>query len=471
MDGLSAIDLQRCERARLARDARFDGLFYIAVRTTGIYCRPVCPAPAAKAANITYFAHAAAAAAAGYRPCLRCRPELAPEDRAGRARDALADRVLARIHEGALDERVAPDLAAEFATGERQLRRAFLARYGVTPKAAAATRRIHTAKQLLTETRLPVIEIAFASGFASLRRFNQAFVAATGMNPTRLRREGDAVTASGSTQHLRLGYRPPYDWHAVLQFLAKRALPGIEAVVADGYERLLPEIADGARLRVTHRPAVHALDLELQSVPTRAIPQLTQRLRRMFDLEADPGAIAGVLAADPRLARSIKTRPGLRVPVGFDPFETAIRAVLGQRISVAATRTLLARLIGDDGRFPTPEQLAERDPTLIGGTRARAQTVLALSRAVADGRVHFRAGQSLDDVVATLVELPGIGPWTAHYIAMRALGHPDAFPFGDLIVRRAIGDPTPRVEREIAEAWRPWRAYAVLHLWTQTSET
>jgi len=470
MDGLSPTDIDRFDRARQARDARFDGLFYIAVRTTRIYCRPICPAPAAKPENIRYYATAAAAAAAGFRPCLRCRPELSPDDRDGRARDQLADRVLARIHEGALDEQDATALADEFSVGERQLRRVFLARYGVTPQAAAGTHRLHIAKQLLTETRLPVIDIAFASGYASLRRFNQAFLAATGMSPTRLRKAGDDDAPAGEAQTLRLAYRPPYDWPRVLAFLRARALPGIERVDANTYERTLPEHGPNALLRVSQDTSRDALNLHLEAIPTKAIPALAQRVRRMFDLDADPQAIASVLSLDARLRHGLATRPGLRVPVGFDAWETAVRAVVGQRISVIATRTLLTRLIGEDGGFPTAAQLLGREFDGIGLTRARVQTIRALASAVVDGRIHFRAGQSLDAFVDALVALPGIGPWTAHYIAMRALGHPDAFPFGDLIVRRALGHPTPRAEREMAEAWRPWRSYVALHLWTEASE-
>lgn len=470
MDQRAPLDAACCERARRARDARFDGLFYTAVTTTGIYCRPVCPAPAPKASNVVYFDTAAAAAAAGFRPCLRCRPELSPDDRDGRARDHFADRVLARIHEGALDAQDATGLAAEFDVAERQLRRLFLARYGITPQAAAATHRVHIAKQLLTETRLPVIDIAFAAGYASLRRFNQAFAAATGMSPTRLRRNDASERTASDIQMLRLAYRPPYDWPRLLAFLRARTLPGIECVDADAYERALPEHGPSARLHVSQDTARDALNLQFHSVPTKAIPALVQRVRRMFDLDADPQAIASVLSTDARLKRSVATRPGLRVPVGFDAWETAVRAIVGQRISVAATRTLLTRLIGDDGRFPSATELLDRPLDGIGLTRTRAQTIRALAAAVVAGRVHFRAGQSLDAFVDALVALPGIGPWTAHYIAMRALGHPDAFPFGDLIVRRALGNPTPRIEREMAEAWRPWRSYVVLHLWTETSE-
>lgn len=469
---VSRYEHARCERARLARDPRFDGLFYIAVKTTGIYCRPVCPAPTAKSSNVLYFEHAAAAASAGFRPCLRCRPELSPDDQAGRARDELADRVLARVHDGALDTVNATALAAEFAINERQLRRMFVARYGVTPQAAAATHRVHVAKQLLTETRLPVTEIAYAAGYASLRRFNQAFVSATRLNPTQLRKQGTIETTSDDVQRLRLAYRPPYSWPDVLAFLARRALAPIEQITDTTYTRTLPEISPDASISVQHRPDDHALELSLRHVPTRLMPQIAQRVRRMFDLDADPAAIDGVLAGDVRIAASTRARPGLRVPVGFDPFETAIRAVLGQRISVAATRTLLSRMIGAEQgapRFPDAATLASRDPANFGVPSARAAAVLALSRAVADGHVHFRAGQSLDAFVATLVELPGIGPWTAHYIAMRALGHPDAFPVGDLTVRRALGNPRTRDELAIAEHWRPWRAYAVLHLWTMTS--
>lgn len=461
----------RFERARLARDARFDGLFYTAVKTTGIYCRPVCPAPAPKPGNVVYFETAGAAAAAGFRPCLRCRPELSPDDRSGRAEDQLPDRVLARIHEGALDGQSATALAAEFDTGERQLRRSFLTRYGITPQAAAATHRIHVAKQLLTETRMAVTDVAYAAGFASLRRFHQAFAAATGMNPTQLRRN-DAATARPTDVHrLRLAYRPPYDWPRALAFLRQRALPGIEHVGEHDYRRELPELADGARLRVTHDPAHHALVLELFALPTQSIPKVAQRVRRMFDLDADPQAVAATLSCDSLLAPLLRARPGLRVPTAFDPWETAVRAVVGQRISVAATRTLLTRMIASDGRFPAPAAIGQHDLAGIGLTRSRAATIQALARAVLSGRVHFRAGQSLDAFVEGLVQIPGIGPWTAHYVAMRALGHPDAYPLGDLIVKRALGNPTPSQERARAEAWRPWRSYVVLHLWTAASES
>ena len=461
----------RFERARLARDARFDGLFYTAVKSTGIYCRPVCPAPAPKPGNVVYFETAGAAAAAGFRPCLRCRPELSPDDRSGRARDQLPDLVLARIHEGALDDQTASALAAEFGAGERQLRRSFLTRYGITPQAAAATHRIHVAKQLLTETRMAVTDVAYAAGFASLRRFHQAFAAATGMNPTQLRRN-DAATARPTDVHrLRLAYRPPYDWPRALAFLRQRALPGIEHVGEHDYRRELPELADGARLRVTHDPAHHALALELFALPTQSIPKVAQRVRRMFDLDADPQAVAATLSCDSLLAPLLRARPGLRVPTAFDPWETAVRAVVGQRISVAATRTLLTRMIASDGRFPAPAAIGQHDLAGIGLTRSRAATIQALARAVLSGRVHFRAGQSLDAFVEGLVQIPGIGPWTAHYIAMRALGHPDAYPLGDLIVKRALGNPTPSQERARAEAWRPWRSYVVLHLWTAASES
>ncbi|MBK6727454.1 MAG: DNA-3-methyladenine glycosylase 2 family protein [Xanthomonadales bacterium] len=471
MPASNKAEFQRYERARLARDARFDGLFYTAVKTTGIYCRPVCPAPAPKPGNVVYFGTAAAAAAAGFRPCLRCRPELSPEDRGGRARDQLPDRVLARIHEGALDGQPATALAAEFDTSERQLRRGFLARYGITPQAAAATHRIHVAKQLLTETRMAVTDVAYAAGFASLRRFHQAFAVATGMKPTQLRRNDAAASSPTDVHRLRLAYRPPYDWQRILAFLRQRALPGIEQVDEHDYQRALAEFADGARLRVTHDPTHDALVLELFALPTQSIPKVAQRMRRMFDLDADPQAVATTLSSDPLLAPLLRARPGLRVPTAFDPWETAVRAVVGQRISVAATRTMLTRMIASDVRFPAPAALSQRDLTGIGLTRSRAATIQSLARAVASGRVHFRAGQSLDAFVEGLVQIPGIGMWTAHYIAMRALGHPDAYPLGDLIVKRALGNPTPSQERTRAEAWRPWRSYVVLHLWTAASES
>lgn len=467
-----------CDRAREARDARFDGLFFTAVTSTGIYCRPVCPAPAPKHRNIRYFATAAAAAAAGFRPCLRCRPELAPGAMAHRLGEALLDRALAMIADGALQDGSVDDLATRLGVSARQLRRLFVERMGVAPLALHTTRRLLLAKQLLTETNLPATQIALASGFRSVRRFNAAFQEGCGLAPTQIRRTRSQATADGLT--LRLCYRPPFDFAAMLGFLAKRAMPGLERIDAHSYQRLAGTPEAPLRLRVTADPRQPELHLRIEGADPRAIPDLVRRVRRLFDLDADLAPVHRAFAETPLLARGIAERPGLRVPGGWDGFEIAVRAVLGQQVSVAGATTLAGRLLrafgmpcegqddGFDRLFPAPAALRDAPLESIGLPRARAATLRALAAAVADGVVDFSAGQRLDEFVAHLCALPGIGPWTAHYVAMRALGHPDAFPAGDLILRQVLGAGTAISERECearSQAWRPWRAYAVLHLW------
>lgn len=477
-----------CEQARRSRDPRFDGLFFTGVHSTGIYCRPVCPAPLA--GRVTYYASAAAAEAAGYRPCLRCRPELAPSDGSWRRGDAAIARALTLIDRGALAEAPLAALADRVGVGERQLRRLFVERLGAAPVAVHGTRRLLFAKQLLTETALPVTEVAMAAGFNSLRRFNAAFREAYRMAPRDLRREGGgAARAGGDTLVLRLGYRPPHDVDALLGFLRARALPGVEYVDDVAYARVV-EGAPGAPpgwLRVSRWPGgEHALRLELHASLATRLLDVVQRLRRMFDLDADPAVIADALRADPRLRPLLARRPGLRLPGGWDGFETAMRAVLGQQVSVAAARTLATRLVdalgerAPDGlphglarRFPTPEAVAAADLADLGLTRARAAALRSVARAVAEGRVGFSAERGLDDFIARWTALPGIGDWTAHSLALRVLGHPDAFPAGDLVLRDALADggprPTPAAVAARAAAWRPWRAYAAVHLWTDAA--
>lgn len=472
---------QVCEQARLSRDPRFDGLFFTAVTSTGIYCRPVCPAPTPKRENVTYYASAAAAEAAGFRPCLRCRPELAPGEGAWRRGDAAVARALKLIDEGALAEQPLAALAERVNLGERQLRRLFVERLGAAPIGVLGTRRLLFAKQLLTETTLPITEVALAAGFGSLRRFNTTFREAYRMAPRDLRRR--PVAKTDETLTLRLGYRPPYDFTAMLDFLRGRALPGVERVDATGYARVVGPADAPGWLRITEWPnGEHALKLELHGVQPAKLLETVNRLRRMFDLDADPQAIADALAISPRLRPLLRKRPGLRLPSGWDGFEIAVRAILGQQVSVAAARTLATRLAHRYGQglaapfapgleylFPTPDALADTDLTSIGLTRARAATVRTVAQALLDGRVDFRAERTLDDFTSRWVALPGIGPWTAHYIAMRALGHPDAFPAEDLVLRRvASDDATPLTAKALgarADAWRPWRAYAVIHLW------
>ena len=475
-----------CEQARLSRDARFDGLFFTAVTSTRIYCRPVCPAPSPKSSNVRYYANAAAAEADGFRPCLRCRPELAPGNPAWHPGEHVVARALKLIDAGALAEDSLEGLATRVGVGTRQLRRLFVEHLGAPPLSVHTTRRLLFAKQLRTETALPVTEVALASGFGSLRRFNAAFAQANRIAPRELRRQPRAAT--GNALVLRLGYRPPYDFDGVLDFLRTRALPGIEQVDAHTYARVFGPADTPGWLRLSAWPeGEHALRLELHCPqPARLLPLVT-RLRRMFDLDAEPRAIAATLGAGGVLAPLVRKRPGLRLPGGWDGFEIAVRAVLGQQVSVAAARTLAARIVERWGEplavpalpglarlFPTPERLVDADLREIGVISARAETIRGIARALLDGRADFRAEQSLQEFVARWTALPGIGEWTASYMAMRALSHPDAFPAADLILRRAAagdgGELSTRALSAMAEAWRPWRAYAVMHLWRSVAD-
>ncbi len=475
-----------CEQARLSRDARFDGLFFTAVTSTRIYCRPVCPAPSPKAENVRYYASAAAAEAAGFRPCLRCRPELSPGNDSWQRGDHVIARTLKLMEQGVLEDDSLEEVAARIGIGARQLRRVFVERLGAPPISVHTTRRLLFAKQLLTETDMPVTDVALASGFRSLRRFNAAFQQANRMPPRELRRH--PAKAAGDALVLRLAYRPPYDFEAILAFLRTRSLPGVEQVDAHSYARVFGPADAPGWLRLSAWPGgEHALKLELQCPRPAQLLGIVSRLRRMFDLDADPRAIGDVMGAGGVLKPLHRRRPGLRLPGGWDGFEIAVRAILGQQVSVAAARTLAMRIVqrwgtpvappgapGLERLFPGPEILAGVDLREVGLTTARANTVQGVARALLDGRIDFRSEQPLDEFVARWVELAGIGEWTAHYMAMRALSHPDAFPAADLILRRmAAGDGpelTTKALTALAEDWRPWRAYAVMHLWRAASD-
>lgn len=474
------LDTAACERARLARDARFDGVFFTAVRSTGIYCRPVCPAPAPKPANVLYFPTAAAAAAAGYRPCLRCRPELSPLRRQDDD-DGTLRRALELLHAGYLQDHDAASLAARAGVSARHLQRLFVHRLGATPAQLHATRRLLQAKQLLTETDLPVTDVALAAGYNSLRRFNAAFSAGCGMPPSAIRRTPSQRVASSSGLRLRLAYRPPLDFAAILQFLQRRMIPGIEQIDDHSYQRVIGPAARPVLLRVSADPQRPELLLQMDQIDPRAIPQVVHRVRHLFDLDADLQQVHAGLQHEPLLAMAIAQRPGLRVPGGWEGFEVAVRAVLGQQVSVAAATTLARRLVqahgqplqgmpeGLDRLFPAPATLVDAALEQIGLTRSRAATVRALALACVEGRLDFAPGQSLPAFIARCTALPGIGAWTAHYIALRALGQPDAFPAGDLVLQQRLAAPGARLSERQTElrshAWRPWRAYAVLHLW------
>jgi AraC family transcriptional regulator of adaptative response / DNA-3-methyladenine glycosylase II len=485
MDDIQGLGRGALDRARASRDARFDGKFFIAVTSTGIYCRPVCPAPSAKKSNVRYYATAAAAAEAGFRPCLRCRPEAAPGTPAWLGTSAVVRRALRLIQDGALDELSVDELAERIGIGARHLHRLFTQHVGASPIAVAQTRRVHFAKRLLDETDLPITQIALAAGFGSLRRFNDTFLQTYKRSPRELRRTRGRLPASADDEVvLTLGYRPPYDWQQVQDFLATRAMPGVERVDERGYARTVR--LDGGPALVCVRPTEKAGTLELRvrgAAPT-ALFQLSAAARRSFDLAADPVRISATFKDDALLAPLVKARPGLRIPGAWDPFECAVRAVLGQQVTVAAARTLAGRLVmragsaidgGADGLthlFPTPARLAAADLSGLGITGSRIGALHALSRAAAEGRLDFSA--PAEEVIATLTALPGFGEWTAQYIALRALGEPDAFPTGDLVLRQMAGTAgAPLSTKQLdtrAEAWRPWRGYAVLHLWRAASD-
>ncbi len=479
-------DPRICDLARKSRDARFDGLFFTAASSTGIYCRPVCPAPAARRTNVRYYANAAAAEADGFRPCLRCRPELAPGNDVWRHGDDVVANVLKLIADGALAEQSLEQLAARVGISGRQLRRLFVQRVGVPPHNVYTTQRLLFAKQLLTETALPVTEVALASGFRSLRRFNAAFAQANRIEPRQLRRTPRA--AKDAPLVLRLAYRPPYAFGAVLEFLRTRALPGVECVDAHGYARVFgPATAPGWLILDPWPGRAHNLRLRVHCPNATELLGVVTRVRRMFDLDANPALINGAFAADPLLGPLCARHPGLRVPGSWDGFETAVRAVLGQQVSVAAARTLAARIVqrygtplatppqpGLERLFPAPDALATADLRGLGVTTSRARTIQGIAQALQDRRVTFDPAQPLDEFVRRWTALPGIGPWTAHYIAMRVQNEPDAFPAADLVLRRAAaGGGTPLSERGLlarATAWRPWRAYAVMQLWRASGE-
>ncbi|MGE3179162.1 MAG: AlkA N-terminal domain-containing protein [Vicinamibacterales bacterium] len=480
------LDPRSCYRALCGRDARFDGRLFVGVRTTGVYCRPICPARTPKREHVQFFPTAAAAQEAGFRPCLRCRPETAPDLAAWRGTSNTVARALALIERGGLDEDMVDGLAGRLGIGERQLRRLFRQHLGASPIAVAQTRRVLLAKQLIHDTSLAMSEIALAAGFGSIRRFNETFQHLYHRPPSELRRSMRAARSPGGEEvTLRLPYRRPYDWEAMLAFLRARAIQGLEAVDEEGYTRTFALEGTHGVLRV--RPAAgDALAVTVRCARLSALPSVIARVRRLFDLSADPEVIGAQLSEDPRLARLVAARPGLRVPGGWDGFEVGVRAVLGQQITVTAAAKLGAVLLrtcgeplalasGDAGGlthvFPTPASVAALDPALLPMPRARARALVGLARTVADDPRVFGAGRTLDEVVARLRRIDGIGPWTAQYVAMRELHEPDAFPAGDVGLRRALAGhdgprPTAAELERYAERWRPWRAYAAQYLWT-----
>jgi AraC family transcriptional regulator of adaptative response / DNA-3-methyladenine glycosylase II len=479
------LDPEACYRAVLARDARFDGLFFVGVKTTGVYCRPICPARTPGRDRCLFFRRAAEAEAAGFRSCFRCRPELAPGAAPVDALSRVVAAALRLIEEGALSDGTTIDeLASSLGVSDRHLRRAMQAELGVSPLALAESRRLALARQLIVDSALPMTEVAFASGYRSVRRFNAAVRARYGRAPGAMRRGRADGRAASDTVTVTLQYRPPYDWNAMLGYLGAHALAGVELVRDGVYLRTAAVGAHRGWLAVAADPDRPALRATISTSLLGGLPTIVARLRRLFDLDARPAAIAAHLARDRRLARHVRARPGLRVTGAFDPFEAAARAIVGQQVSVAAGRTLGARLaerVGQPIATPYPE-LARLFPDAaavagaapgelgrLGLPQCRLATLRAFARAVSSGEMALdalRPAELVDQVIA----LPGVGPWTAHCLAMRGLGWPDAFPEDDLVLRRALGGISGRQARALAERWRPWRAYGATHLWTGATQ-
>ena len=467
-------DHEACYRAVQARDARFDGRFCTAVVTTGIYCRPSCPARTPKRGNVRFYACAAAAEEAGFRACKRCRPEAAPGDPEWDRRADLVGRAVRLIADGAVADGGVPGLARRLHVSERHLRRLFVEELGAGPLQVAATRRLALARLLLDQTDLPVTRVAFAAGFASIRRFNAAMAQAYGSAPSMLR-EGRRPSGTSSLR-LRLAARPPFAGTAVLRFLASHLTPGVEEVRDGTYRRTV----DCGILAAT--PDATGLRVELAVDDVRRIGPLVGSARRLFDLDGDPAAVADVLGADPLLRPALTATPGIRLPGTTDGFETAVRTVLGQQVSVAGATTLAARLVRACGspldeptgglthRFPTADAVAAADLSAVGLTSGRIASVRALATSVTAGRLDLSPAADRDATTALLLSLPGIGPWTTALVAARALGDPDALPAADLALRRATGLDTRALSTR-AEAWRPWRSYATFALWAAWTRT
>lgn len=495
-------DKATCYRALESRDPRFDGLVFVAIKSTGIYCRTVCPARTAKYENCTFYGSAAAAQEAGYRPCLRCRPETAPELASWRGTSNTVSRALALISDGALDGdgKTVDALAERLGVGERQLRRLFLQHLGASPIAVAQTRRVLFAKQLIHETQMTMTEVALASGFNSLRRFNEVFQNLFHRPPSAIRRKSSTNRANADAGiTLRVRYRPPYDWESMLSFLEKRAIPGVEVIERDKntacYCRTVEIESAVGTVAVKNLPHCNSVSVTIHFPVVHALPAIVARVRRLFDLGADIETIDEHLSHDPRLAPWVALRPGLRAPGGWDGFELAVRAILGQQVSVSAARKLAGQLVALHGRplqknpgnhpelthtFPTANSLAKIKSIGLGMPAARLKALQALSRATSRDPNLFRPFGTIEEAIALLRNIPGIGEWTAEYIALRAIREMDAFPASDVGLLRGASklDGTPATPKSLlrrAESWRPWRAYAAQHLWaahaTEISQT
>lgn len=473
-------------RALAARDRRFDGVFFVAVTSTGIYCRPICTVKTPKQANCLFFSSAQEAEQARFRPCLRCRPELAPGNAPVEDSQRIAQLILERLEDGSIGNDAGLEaIARQFELSSRQIRRIVHKELGVAPVQLLLTRRLLLAKRLLSETTLPVTEIAFASGFSSLRRFNDAFNSRYGLAPSRLRKQANGAPgaeARGDSSTLQLVYRPPYDWRGMLEFLAGRELKGVEWVTQSCYARTVHLGAAKGWIRVSQARQANTLDLQFSHSLTNVLPALLTRVRSLFDLNARMDVIARHLSRDKRLAPLLRRTAGIRVPGAFNGFELGLRAILGQQVTVKAATTLgcrFAKAFGEPIATPFPQldrltaspaRIAAAsidDIARLGIVSMRCRSIIALARAQLSGDLALDGGvlYKPEEAIRRLAELPGIGPWTAHYIAMRALSWPDAFPKEDIAVRNALGGVSAKQAEEISQPWRPWRSYAVMHLW------
>lgn len=474
-------DHERCYQAVVARDERFDGWFVTAVTSTRIYCRPSCPARTPARRNVRFYPTAAAAQGAGFRACKRCRPDAAPGSPEWRQRTDTAARAMVLIADGVVDREGVGGLAARLGYSERHLHRLLRAELGAGPQALARAQRAHTARVLIETTDLPLTTVAFGAGFASTRQFNQTVRDVFASTPTEMRRRASRTRASTpGAVSLRLPFRRPLAADALMAFLARRGVRGLE--VGDGsHHRRTMALPHGGGT-VALRPEVDHVRATLRLDDVRDLTAAVERCRRLLDLDADPEAIDERLGGHSTLGPLVAARPGLRIPGATDPFEVAVRTVVGQQVSVAAARTTTATLVARFGeplatphdglthRFPTPDALAAADPRTLGMPAARGRTVVTLATAVADGTVRLDPGVTPDEARASLTALPGVGPWTASLVALRGRGDPDEFLPTDLGVRHALTrlgrTPTPAAAAALAEAWRPWRSYALLHLWT-----
>jgi AraC family transcriptional regulator of adaptative response / DNA-3-methyladenine glycosylase II len=479
---MQTLDPETCRKARLSRDPRFDGQFFIAVTSTGIYCRPICPARPPRENNVRYYRTAAEAAHNGFRPCLRCRPESAPDSPAWQGTSTTVQRALGLIGEGALNEQSVGDLAARLGVGERYLRKLFQQQLGVSPGVVAQTQRVHFAQKLLLETQLPVSEVAYASGFGSLRRFNTASQEKFGCSPSELRRRAQRSSKRYSRMVLLMSYRPPYDWDAILDFFQRHAIPGIESVDDGCYRRTLHLHDHYGEIAVRRHPRKHALELELDLPDPGYLMRVVARVRRMFDLDANPADIEYSMRGNQWLYRLYLASPGVRSPSHWSAFESAVRGVVGQQVSVAAARGVCGNLVQACHAtseltakaplaFPLPQQLLQLPDSQLPMPNSRKSTLRAVC--------HFFSAPPNPDTLdprQALLDLRGIGPWTAAMLGMRGLGDPDVFPPGDLGLlkaARACGAGEQLNQGQLLaqmQACKPWRSYAANLLWRSLSQ-